>query len=270
MVRNLFLAVLLVGCGDYVPPEQQQQKEVGEKVVEYSYVEEDPSSTWQEDVSYDFRGYVSPLNISVDNIMYADSEDFYTQEMARLNAEVAKTYPKYKLTFKGDIGLREFKRNLAVFLVATDDVGLALETSVDSEGSFYFGLPESIDQDAFYTVRASKRISMYLVSDSGDTKTWCYNMWAEKDFVLSKLRHVVLREWHTTLTSYKCPESNYGSTAITLPYFEEPTPEKVKPIQDIEGSDDDDEYFDDQMYEDVNAPIPDDLVDEHGHVKQGG
>jgi hypothetical protein len=161
-----------------------------------------------------FEGYVSPVNISVNGKAYRDSEDFYTQEVKRLKTEVAKSYPQHSLYFDADVGLRDFKLNLLVLLVATSDTGIASESSVDSKGKFTFNLPSDVDKQQTYTVRASKRIGLRLVKDQ-EVISWCYNLFAENDVTLES-KSIILRKFETVITSYRCEEED-RSESIELP-----------------------------------------------------
>ena len=167
------------------------------------------------------NGYVSPINISVNGTQYKDSEDFYTQEVARLTNEVHQKYPGYSLYFDATVGLQDFKEGLTVFLVASGDTGMAGESSVDSNGKFTFNLPADVDKTALYTLRATKRIGLRLVkaastdttatttsstdsSTAGDTISWCYNLFAENDQLSLSNKSFILRTFTTTITSYQC------------------------------------------------------------------
>lgn len=165
------------------------------------------------------EGYVSPINVSINDKNYRDSEDFYTQEVVRLKAEVKKQYPDYALFFDAEIGLKDFKRNLQAFLVSSSDTGVASESEIDSTGKFSFNLPPEIDTTVSYTLRASKRIGLRLVKDN-DVVAWCYNLSAENQITLDG-KPVILRRFTTLITSYKCEEQRQN-TGISLPAEENP------------------------------------------------
>jgi len=158
------------------------------------------------------EGYVSPINISVNNKSYLDSEDFFTQEVKRLKAEVNKEFPEHSLFFDADVGLRDFKQNLSVFIVSSSDTGVASESAVDNKGKFTFNLPSDVDTQQLYTIRASKRIGLRLVKDQ-DVVSWCYNLFAENEVTLDG-KSLILRKFKTVVTSYKCEEKKEESIAI--------------------------------------------------------
>jgi len=163
-----------------------------------------------------FEGYVSPLNISVNGTSYVDSEDFYSHEVVRLRAEAAKTYPEHKLSFDANVGLRNFKKGMSVFLVATNDEGVASESVVDGEGKFSFNLlADSVTKEDMYTVRASKRISVSLIKEGEAEIKMCYNLYAETETTLTK--SVILKKFATTQTEYNCEASVEASDGIQLP-----------------------------------------------------
>jgi len=165
---------------------------------------------------FNVDGYVSPINISVNGKQYRDSEDFYTQELKRLQSEVKKEYAGYQLSFDAAVGLRNFKTGMYVFLVAANDTGVASEAYVDSTGKFSFMLDGKVDKKAMYTLRATKRIGLRLTKGE-EVISWCYNMYAEKEIAL-ETNPVVLRSFETVVTQYQCSEQSDG---IQLPEREQ-------------------------------------------------
>jgi len=207
-LKTLIL-ILLVSCG--VDPnaltEQQKQQEQQQQPLQ-------PTSKLTSSDFLLLEGYVSPINITVNNKAYRDSEDFYTQEVDRLTIDVHEKYPGYDLFFDADIGLQDFKLGLLVFLVASSDSGVASESAVDSKGKFTFSLPSNVNKQDLYTLRASKRIGLRLVKDK-QTISWCYNLFAENDSVIVDGKSIILRKWETNITNYKCTENKQDQ--ITLP-----------------------------------------------------
>ena len=161
---------------------------------------------------FNVDGYVSPINISVNGKQYKDSEDFYTQEMVRLQADVKKEYAGYTLSFDAAVGLKNFKTGMYVFLVAENDNGVASESYVDGTGKFSFMFDNKVDKKTMYTLRATKRIGLRLTKGQ-EVIQWCYNMYAEKEMAL-ETSPVVLRNFATAVTQYQCSDYNDG---IQLP-----------------------------------------------------
>lgn len=207
-VLTSLVTFLLLGCG--VDPNAQKTStndtastQDGNNLVDESLV---------------IEGYVSPINLVVNDKPYADSEDFYTQEVDRLKLDVAKKYPNHDLFFDAAIGLQDFKYGLTAFLVADSEVGVASESAIDSRGKFTFNLPPDTDKQIPYTVRASKRIGLRLVPvDPTDTNviSWCYNLSGETQITLDS-KSFILKKFTTNVTSYKCAEKN-SSTDINIP-----------------------------------------------------
>lgn len=160
-------------------------------------------------------GYVSPVSISVDGKAYEDGEDFYTQELNRLETIVANEYPGYTFALEADVGVRDLKNGLLVFLVSEND-GFADESKVDSKGKFSFYVPKTVVSDN-YLIRAYKRIGMRLTPPTKDEKEiyWCYNMYAERTKTLEKAS-VILRDFTTKITRYKCA-SSAGTSGLQIP-----------------------------------------------------
>lgn len=166
------------------------------------------------------NGYISPMNISVDGTQYLDSEDFYTQEVDRLNAMVAEQYPQHQLFFDAEVGLRDFKRDLTVYLAAVhDENGVADEAGVNGKGQFTFNLPAKIELKQSYLLRAYKRIGLRL-QKGNEVISWCYNFFAEKEVVIEKDKALILREFNTKVTKYQCAEQK--KSGISLPYPDMP------------------------------------------------
>lgn len=209
----IIIVMSLVSCGD-LPLEEE------EGVLQQEQEQEMTTSSSSSVVS----GYITPLSISVDGKQYMDSEDFYTKEINRLRVEVKEQYPDYELTFEADLGLRNFKSGMYVFLAASGDVGIASESYVNATGKFSFNIDETVDLKLLYTLRATKRIGLKLVGKDKDIKEevihWCYNMFAQKEIALEN-NPVVLRDFFTTVTEYQCQE---GSDGIQLPSNDLQTP----------------------------------------------
>ena len=155
---------------------------------------------------YTVSGYVSPINISVNGTSYSDSEDFYTQELIKLQAQAEKSYPDHVLTFDANVGLTNFQSGMSVFLVATNAQDVASSAVVNPDGKFSFMLDSNVDKQASYTLRASKRIGLKLVKGS-DTIAWCYNMSAEVQTALENTP-IILRDFKTVVTQYQCTSQN--------------------------------------------------------------
>ena len=175
----------------------------------------DPNNNGSQLASGDYfnvDGYVSPINISVNGKQFKDSEDFYTQEMVRLQAEVKKEYAGYTLSFDAAVGLKNFKTGMYVFLVAENDNGVASESYVDGTGKFSFMFDSKVEKKTMYTLRATKRIGLRLTKGQ-EVIQWCYNMYAEKEMAL-ETSPVVLRNFATAVTQYQCSDYNDG---IQLP-----------------------------------------------------
>ena len=161
-----------------------------------------------------FEGYITPLNITVDNVTYTDSEDFYTHEKQRLTADAAKSYPAYTLFFDANVGLQNFKQGISVFLVASSDAGVASESTVDGNGKFSFNLvADSVNKTDLYTIRADKRVSVRMVDGEDEIKL-CYNLYSEVDSTLTT--SIILRKFVTTPTEYNCV-ANSTDGGIQLP-----------------------------------------------------
>jgi len=159
-------------------------------------------------------GYISPMNISVDGITYTDSEEFYTEELAKLQDKVQQQYPGYTLTFDAQVGLQDFTQGFAVYMVSNSGEGVANQTSVDGNGEFIFNIPSTTDLKQSYLLRAYKRIGLKLQEDTS-VITWCYNMAAQKSVILNPNNPMILSTFKTTITTYQC-ETDAGN-GISLP-----------------------------------------------------
>lgn len=158
-------------------------------------------------------GYVvSAFDLRVNGKSYADSEDFYTQEMASLTQQVASAgYAGYKMTFDGQLGLDDLKYGMNVYVAAEGNTGYAGDTKVDSNGRFMLGIPDGSGDETF-RIRANKRVSVILTSpDHAKTVTWCYNF-SSVDTEGSLADPVLISDFNTTLTKYQCADDEAGMT----------------------------------------------------------
>lgn len=205
---TLLVAMFLVSCG--TAPDATTSSSVDGKDGKDGKNASEPASGSTDLASGSYlsvEGYVSPIDISVDGKSYKDSEDFYTQELRRLQAQARQQYSGYTLTFDAQIGLRNFKVGMYVFLVATADVGVASEAYVDGTGKFAFMVDGKADRNIDYTMRATKRINMQLTKKGEPTISWCYNMFAQKNVMLNGKPNI-LRTFVTSVTEYQCEQTD--------------------------------------------------------------
>lgn len=212
LVTLIFLAIL-AACGSAQDYTKSSEKST-EKSTETSTNGSDASLNSTDYITV--SGYVTPINISVNGKQYKDSEDFYTQEWQRLQAEVKAKYPNHKLSFDASVGLRNFKTGMYAYLVSTGDLGVASEAYVDSTGKFSFTVDGKTDKNVMYTLRATKRISLKITKDKEPNIQWCYNLYAEKEMPLDS-KSAVLKQFATVITEYECSDPNNG---IQLPDFQ--------------------------------------------------
>lgn len=161
-----------------------------------------------------FTGYIlNAFNVTVDGEAYADLEDFYTKEIARLpeKAKDAGYDESYKVEFDAQIGFKDLWLNMQVFLAPEEKQGFQGSARVDSNGKFSVSLPDEA-LDTTYRVRANKRISV-VISKDGEVHKSCYNFSAiEKSIPFAvDTKPIVLDTFGTTLTAYDCEsESDSG------------------------------------------------------------
>jgi hypothetical protein len=164
-----------------------------------------------------FTGYVlNAFNVTVDGEEYADLEDFYTNEIARLpeKAKDAGFDETYKVRFDAQLGFQDLWLNMQVYLAPEEKQGFQGSARVDSNGKFSVELPnEAID--ATYRVRANKRISV-VISKEGETHKTCYNFSAiEKSIPFANdSKPIVLDAFNTSLTAYDCESESNGGVQI--------------------------------------------------------
>lgn len=167
------------------------------------------------------KGYISSaFDLTVDDAKYADSEDFYTQQLDRLQEEaVVAGYDGWALKFDAEIGLVDLKSGMQVFVVATTKTGYAGETKVLQNGTFSVHFPTD-GNESRYKIRAVKRINVELTNP--DTKAevkkvkWCYNFSAnEQDVTIDEQQHpIILDTFYTRITKYACSVVSGGGIAI--------------------------------------------------------
>ena len=133
-----------------------------------------------------FRGYVGgAFPIAVDGAPYEDSEDFYTQELARLPAKLqAAGYDKsWNWSLDAVVGFQDLSINMMVYISPNAKNGYLAKSPVDSAGAFEMSLPMNAQDDS-YMVRAVKRINLVL-EKSGEVKRICYNFSANSTYLHS-------------------------------------------------------------------------------------
>jgi len=214
-MKNLLILLVMVvtGCGTEALVDSQKAKDASTPASDQLFAKPVDAD------AIPITGYISPINISVDGVFYVDSEDFYTQEVERLSKMVKEQYPKHSLFFDAEVGLRDFKQGLSVFMVAASGQGVADETMVNGRGQFIFNLPAKTDLTQAYIVRAYKRIGMRLQKDQ-EVISWCYNLYAEENVVLEKDKPMILRDFNTKVTTYQCQTPK--TSGISLPYPDMP------------------------------------------------
>jgi hypothetical protein len=205
---KILMALLLTGCGSWEMSFQ-----------DHSNVQQTEQYLYQGPVQ--FEGYLlSAFNITVDGEHYADSEDFYTNQLVRLNdLKNEAGYEEYMLELEASIGLDDLKSNMRVFIApSASGRGYAAETFVNHEGKFQAIFPAEAEGDTV-KIRANKRINIRLVDPLGEypTITWCYNFFAqEMNMVVSRNeKPIVLDTFYTRVTSYQC--QSVGSSGLTIP-----------------------------------------------------
>ena len=158
-------------------------------------------------------GYISPIYIEVNGDEYANTEDWYTQEINTLRDQAAAKYPQYNLSFDAQAGA-EFSYGFTAFIAPVAETGYAGSASV-TRGKFSFTLPSNIDRQAAYLVSVSKRLELKLYKGA-DTITWCYNLTGDSQISLDG-QPILIRSFTTKTTEYRCEKSRKAGSGMTIP-----------------------------------------------------
>ena len=214
MLRLILTLVFLVSCSVPDTAPTTAAPDSGTKTVE----KVDPSTAKLSGSGKAFVGYISPINITVDGKAYSDSEDFYSAEIQRLQDLVDEKYQGYTFYLDGEMGLRDFKLDMSAYLASEDESGgIAAEDRVDRTGKFVFQIPsETLQNNVLHLVRAYKRIAIRLVQGK-KTISMCYNLFADKEVSLATETSVLLRDYTTKITEYKCPQVGSNASGLNLP-----------------------------------------------------
>jgi len=160
----------------------------------------------------DLQGYVvSAFDVTVNGQQYADSEDFYTKEMASLTDQVADAgYPGYTMQFDAQIGLDDLKYGMNVYVAAVGNSGFAGETKVNKSGRFAISIPED-SQDVTFRIRTNKRVSIILTNPDNkkDKVNFCYNF-SSANTEATIHAPALVSTFQTTLTAYACSNVQSG------------------------------------------------------------
>jgi len=205
---NIIAVIFLVGCGI-------QEEDADLLKQKDSSIKEEKETTQKEEETISLRGYVSAaFAITVDGELYSDSEDFYSQQVDSLHAEMIEDgYKGYDLYLDAQLGLKDLKRNMRVYAVSEGDEGYAAEEVIDYEGKFSIKFPSDA-KGSDLLIRANKRIGVRLVKGD-ETIRWCYNFSARKEVVLGD-KPIILRDFFTKLTKYKC-KAESGNDTLRIP-----------------------------------------------------
>jgi|GEM_PF-3993836 len=175
---------------------------------------------------------VSAFQIQVDGKSYADSEDFYSQELGRLGEKIAAAgFSDWQARFEAVLGFNDLSRGMTVFVAPVGNRGPAGQAQVSLEGNFRVELPASDDSTELkYNIRAVKRVNVVLTRGE-ETRKFCYNFSAvEKDIGLSSsaVALIQLDTFETRLTTYACDSQQDGKGgSVPVPAVTAPT--QVKP-----------------------------------------
>lgn len=162
------------------------------------------------------QGYVvSAFDMTVDDKQYLDSEDFYTQQLGRIEDEAREGgYEGYTIKFDAQIGLDDLKRGMKVYVVSTQDQGYAADTKINEKGRFQMSIPAEGVEDT-YKIRTNKRVNVILTSeDKKDVVKWCYNF-SGLETEASVEAPAIINKFQSRLTRYACTTGS--DTGITVP-----------------------------------------------------
>jgi hypothetical protein len=205
----------LAGCGDDLFSESDTS----------SYHQ--PESEWRTSAAHPQTGLggratlsgsvVSAFQITVDDVRYEDSEDFYSQEVERLSQKVgAAGYAGWEARFEAVVGFTDLAQGMKVYVAPTTKNGFSGEVSVGSDGKFRVDLPQLANNNS-YKIRAVKRVNVVL-SRGGEERKFCYNLSAvEKSVELTATSMPVLLDtFQTQFTLYAC-EAQSNQAGVQIP-----------------------------------------------------
>jgi len=218
-------AILLLGCGgmeltDKDKEELEALKAEKEAATQKEEAEQaDEESLLKSKDPIFLRGYLSSsFAISVDGISFEDSEDFYSAQLDKLEAEkIENGFADYELTLSGRLGLSDLKYGMTVYAESAGEAGFGKETVVVADGTFEVKFPAQASGETFQ-IRANKRLGVILKNPEGDTIHWCYNFYGRKvSMVDHESKPVILREFFTKLTKYDCNISKQKDDTLHIP-----------------------------------------------------
>ena len=164
------------------------------------------------------RGSVqAAFPITVNEESFNDTEDFFTQESARLPEKVkAAGYGGYSTRFDAQIGFQDLYVGMSVFISATEKRGYQGRTVITRNGTFAISLPADAAGDT-YKIRAIKRANV-LLTKGNEVRKFCYNFSAvDMDVPYGdKDKPIILESFKTTLTTYECV-ADPGTESLEIP-----------------------------------------------------
>jgi len=160
---------------------------------------------------------VSAFQLTVDGRVYQDSEDFYSQEILRLQDKVAEAgYSGWDARFEAVLGFNDLASGMTVYAAPTAKTGYSGQAAVASDGKFRIEFPSNA-RDESVNVRAVKRVNVVLLR-GGEVRKFCYNFSAvEKNVSLKESSlPVLLDSFQTQMTLYSC-DSQPSRDGLALP-----------------------------------------------------
>ena len=123
----------------------------------------------------EFDGFVGGIfEIEVVGVTYADSESYYTAEMAAMPGKLEEAgYVGYDFEFDAEVGFDDLWNNMTVYISPTEKQGYQGRSEVNREGAFSITLPSEA-ADSYYKVKSNKRINVILTKDT-EVKKICFN-----------------------------------------------------------------------------------------------
>jgi len=202
-MRLLIMIFLMFGCG---ADEDELKKEwEAEKQAE---IEAANSSN---DTGLYFQGYVqTAFEITVDGVVFNDSEDFYT------NFKTDLVYPNYPETVGKSIGVLgkyghdSFGANTAVFMAPTDNADHLFSSETDKNRHFIVNV-EAANHETTYRAKIILRIGLDI-----EAVKHCYLLHSTlESIVFQEGTPIVFDDFKTQLNAWDCSQD--VATPIEIP-----------------------------------------------------
>jgi hypothetical protein len=155
-----------------------------------------------------FEGYVQKaFAIKVNDVPFADSEDFYTRFIDELVLPKYEALADAKVTLEGAYGLHEFGKGASVFMSSMAADGHLFEAITDAQSKFTVSV-KAAALDETFKARVVIRIGLEIEQPDAEKERYCYILHGNRDGILisENTKPIIFDDFKTQLNTYRCED----------------------------------------------------------------